>query len=132
MAHSIQTIGEKSEIFKDADLIALVCLLNLEATSNPGEYPALNPVIAQWMREIAASGPGTIDLKLDELPTGGREKSEMRALLAAIERNIALFGNAVPAAILNEQCPLPGITFNDFKTSFVKDAVDKLRGLLVE
>jgi hypothetical protein len=132
MAHSIQTIGKKSEILKDVDLIAFVCLLHLETASHPGEYSELTAVVAQWMREIAASGPGTIDLNLNEITSAGREKSVLRALLAAGESSISQFGNAVPDAILNEQCPIPEIRFNDFKTAFIKNAIDKLRALLDE
>lgn len=130
MAHSIQVVGGNHQIFHDADLIALVTLLDHCLQHEPGKYLALSPVIAQWQRDLEAYGPGVIHLGLDSVVHAPDVRSELLRLFAALEERLADLGDTVPASLLNERCVAPGVELYDYPTSMLLAAISKLRELL--
>jgi len=130
MATSIQTVGERAEAFNDLDLIAIVRLLGQEAAARPGEYSAITAVLARWERNLAAYGPGTIDLNFNDLASSDKRRSELILLLAAVDKGVGQFGKTIPSSVLNDRCAVPGVTFQDYPISLLRLAMTRLRGLL--
>jgi hypothetical protein len=133
MAHSIQSIGTARQVFNDLDLIAFVCLAELEMLSQQSRtYSALRPIVAEWKRALATYAPGTIDLNLRQVVESGPARSEFVQLLTAIGCTLERFGKAVSAPILNDRCPAPGVRFNEYPTQFLRAAIDGLRALILQ
>jgi len=130
MAHSIQLIGEKAEAFNDLDLLVLVGLMISELEHNAGEYSALRPYIDIWSESRFAYAPGVIDLRLNDAVSRAGGRDQLEQLLSAVERRLESFGEIVPASKLNSQWPVPGVTFHDYSTSLVENAINKLKRLI--
>jgi len=130
MANSIQVSGGSVEVFNDLDLIAIICLLDLEVESQPGRHAAGATILSKWKRDLEGYGPGTIDLKISEMGSSDAAKSDLVSLLTAISEKADLYGKTVPAAVLNERCAPQGIKFYDFPVPLIKAAIARLKGLL--
>ena len=80
-------------------------------------------------------GPGVIDLKLEQFEQDPEAVRELRELLHLILQEISQYGEKIPAAVLNNELPVKaatGVTFVDFKISFIKEAVEKIEALIGE
>jgi hypothetical protein len=127
MAHSVQRVGSRAQLFNDLDLIAVVSLLDREVASAASGYAELGPLLARWRRALAGYGPGTIDLGLTQLSE--TEQAHLVPLLDAVYERLSLFG-AVPASLLQASNQAPGVHFNDFPAAIIKTSIGKLRDLL--
>lgn len=130
MAHSIQTLKGRAESFNDLDLIAVLGLIEREVSRRPAEYEALRPRAAQWKRDLGGYGPGTIDLCLDESALSDQAQRDLRAVLSRLDDQLEQMGPKISAIVLNEVSGAPGVTFQDYPTSLLKDAVARLRALI--
>jgi hypothetical protein len=135
MAHSIQTVGDRAESFNDLDLLVLICLAGQEVTSSAPSYPRLASFVKRWKHEVATYGPGTIDLRLDDLVTDDLVTatgalSELDSMLTALRARLEQHGRTIPAAVLNSECPTPGVTFYDYPTMHLANACDRLAQLV--
>lgn len=130
MANSIQVSGGSAEVFNDLDLIAIICLLDLEVESWPGRYAAGATILSEWKRDLEGYGPGTIDLKISEIGSSDAAKSDLICLLTAISEKADKYGKTIPAAVLNERCAPQGVKFHDFSVPLIKEAIARLKALL--
>lgn len=131
MAHSIQVVGGKHEIFDDGDLIAVICLMGQALESHPNEYGGLRQPVTEWQENLKTYGPGTIELSLESLVSSADVVGQLLAFLEVVEDEIERFGKTVPALVLNERSRAPGVTFNDYPTALLARTVVRLRALVV-
>ena len=129
MSWSIQQSGDRSDMLNDGALVALICLLEDEVARTPDGFAALRVVIEGWQVGIAKSGPGTIDLRLDETLPTRTERTELAALLQVVEQSLA-GSPTISGASLNRRVR-DGSTFHEeYPASHVVEAMNQLRKLL--
>ncbi len=128
MAHSIQVLHGRHEIFNDWDLFVIVSLGGELVKASPNQYSAIASPVSRWQNEAPGYGPGCIDLGLEQLdPVGARG---LIKLLDAIDERAATYGDRIPATTLQPICRFHGVRFNDYPVSSLRDATEKLRRLL--
>jgi len=130
MAHSIQVVGEKNEIFDDGDLLILLRMMTEEVEKNTGTYGRLKPFAARWKDDCDYYTLGAIEIDLDTLVEEPMAKSELLELLSVVEQRIGNFGDQIPAEILNKRWHVPTIYFGDCQTHYLVSAVEKIRTLV--
>lgn len=130
MSTSFQVFGDRVEAFNDLDLIALVYLASRRVASEPDRYLAFAPMLADWILGIAVSGPGTIDLNLNNLIAPDTTRCELIALLTRIGEELSQFGDSVPASVLNKQQVAPNVKFHDYPVTLLSTALRALKSLL--
>ena len=87
-----------------------------EILAHEDAYDAIRPFVCDWVEALRRSGPGTIDLKLDDL----------HSLLDTVAARVAAT-DAIEPDRLNGG-PLPGVTFSTpYRTSFVLTAIDTMK-----
>ena len=129
MAHSIQMLGQKSAIFSDATLV-IIMILARDVISQHPHYFELAALSETWRLAVIQSGPGTIDLKIEELIKTPEMKEKFGALLERLHEEVGRFGEKIPASFLNERAPIPNdYTFIDVKVSTIQEALSKLKNL---
>lgn len=130
MATSIQVVQGQAKIFNDLDLFVVLRFMLEEMMSNPKRYQSLQAMFSIWEDCCVASGPGTIDLKLDRLAASESSKSEIRELLSAVREKLAEWGDRIPKSILNTRYAVRGIHFADYETSRLVETTEKIQNLL--
>jgi hypothetical protein len=130
MATSIQTVGNRTEIFNDLDLLAVLALLNEAATQRREECPSLEPFVKRWHENCVGYGPGTLDLGLEEVVANNAARKTLDQLLLVVERRLCGLGRTVPASLLAAWCKAPGIAFKDYPAEHVRSAMTRIRALL--
>ena len=130
MATSIQIVGGIKELFKDLDLIAFIYLLEPEKAPIGQQDPITILVARMWKEDLKGYGPGTIDLKLEEMGSGMRASS--LKLVRDARKMVEKMGDYVPASLLNDRNRIPGIAFYDLKKELLLDTIIKLERLLVD
>ena len=129
MATSIQTIGDRAEVVNDLDLLALLAILKDTATQTRDRYSSLQPFMECWEENCVGYGPGTLDLRLEDIAADQITKSELEHLLMGVEGKLSGFGKTVPTSLLS-RCRAPGVTFNDYPTSKIKLTIERIRSLM--
>ena len=129
MAHSIQSVGQRTAILNDFDLIALICLMDAELQDPGDRFFAIRSTVREWSASLRGYGPGTIRLGLDALVSANNTAGELESLFAALEKRIHHFSGRIPAPFLNSRCSAPGITFSDYDGNLLLTALQKLRAL---
>ena len=130
MAHSIQTLGDRTAVLNDLDLIAIIGLMVDEVKESPDRFPVINRVVLQWAASLRGYGPGTIELNLEAIAGSPEALSELKMLLSSVNDRVRSLGDRVPAPLLNHGLPAPGVTLSDYDSQFLIQAMDKLRQLL--
>jgi hypothetical protein len=129
MAHSIQTFADRSQLFNDADLLAIMAL-TLEATGKKPPSPFLGGLADAWRRSLEGYGPGVIDFELDKwLDTPGRIQ-EFVVLLTALRDASAQYAATIPSDRLNMLVGISGVRFGDYKARFLREAITALLQLI--
>jgi hypothetical protein len=135
MGTTIQYVLDKRIFVKDLDLIALVslmediCLIGDEIT--PEYLKQASGIVETWQVDLAGSGPGTANLRLEQLVTSGM-KDSLLVLLAAVEQRLDTYGEKVPISILSKHCRVWGIEFYGYPAESLKETISKIRQLLIE
>ena len=129
MATSIQMFGDKWEMFRDTDLIAVLCLLLREMESRTNERPALRPLMRTWKNDLAYYTPGAIDLKLNSYTNLRNVRLDLLSFIDIVEIRLEQFGEIVPGYVFDD-CIVPGVKFNDYPSSAIMEAICRLRNLL--
>src|SRR3954454_723473 len=106
-----------------------ICMLEREATAAPGRYGRVTASVSRWKSDLANYGPGTIDLRLDETADAA-DLLELRSLIMAADSNLAVKGEKLDGAAINEACRVPGVTFNDYPVVLVRRALSELKALI--
>ena len=129
MGHSVQIVGEKSEIINDASLEILLCLFLRELRNE--KYSNLEVFRNQWEKALHSSGPGCIDLGTEQFEDSEQLRTEFILMLKEIRKQIADFGESIPMSFLND-LPLPSdVSYSgDSPTKHVHQALDQLERLL--
>ena len=117
-------------MFKDLDLIALVCLMDIERENNKGIYDSFSSQFDQWKMNIKNSGPGTIDLELDSITPLSSSYNQLLLMLDAVRDRLTSYQEKVPAAVIQERCPAEGVKFMDYPVTFLVNTIAGLRELL--
>jgi hypothetical protein len=130
MAASMQIVRERVKMFKDLDLIALICLMDIEHEGNKNKYDAFSSQFDQWKMNIKNSGPGTIDLELDSIAPSSSSHNQLLLMLDAVRDRLTSYQETVPATVLQERCPVEGVKFVDYPVMFLVDTIASLRELL--
>jgi hypothetical protein len=130
MAHSIQVVGDRHEVFEDMDLLVVLGLLLEELSERPERYARLARLRDVWTECRTGFGPGTIDLELDEVAAHPASKNELLDLLAATEGRLSSYDAVIPGHVLNAQCGVRGVYFNDFPTDRVAESIQRLVQML--
>jgi hypothetical protein len=129
MASSIQSYRERTSSFKDLDLIAILILLESELERDRTALQ-LGPVFAEWHKALDGYGPGTIDLRLNDLLSSEEMRQAMLALLDAVDARLRAFDKTVPAWILNGRWSVPDVIFLDYSAAKLSVASSALREML--
>ena len=127
MAHSIQTVGDKAEVFNDLDLLVLVSLMTEELEHSADDYPLLITLASSWQACHSHYAPGMIDLDLDRAIATGDAREQFERLLAAVEQKVERIDDLIPAGELNSRLRVPGVTFNDYRPALLITAINKMR-----
>jgi hypothetical protein len=130
MATSIFIVGNRHQMFKDLDLIAIVCLLEDKVQSTRPNYDAMLSWISQWQEDLRYYGPGTIDLQLEQLMAVPEAGVQLISLLSAVHDDLRQSGGTVPAPVLQNRCKAPGIIFRDYPVDLLMSAIERLMILL--
>jgi hypothetical protein len=130
MAHSIQVIGDRSEIFNDLDLLALLILMNEELESNPRTYPLLVSIAGHWRDCCEIYTPGAIELNLEQLVSSEDARQQFETLLSTVSQKLERSGDTIPAIELNSRMRVPNATFFDYPTSLLLATIKKINRLL--
>ena len=130
MAHSIQTVLTRQELFDDLDLIVVMQLMLREFERNKRTFSGIEQVVLGWRQELTTSGPGTIDLRLDQALDHEEGIGEMARLIDVAQQGLSRFGDVIPAQILNTEYETPSVLFYDFATVRVVETLNKIRRLI--
>ena len=134
MAHSIQTCKGKSAVINDFDLLAIIGFAVELADQSP-RFEKIRNLLDDWRASLPMYGPGVIELNLDQSARDPEAVRELRELPKLILHKISQYHEKIPAAVLNNELPIKGITgvtFYDYKISFIKEAVEKIEALIGE
>lgn len=129
MGHSIQVIGDKSAIINDGDLL-VVMGLSLAAIRHSGQYASLTDLTQKWQKALDGYGPGVIDLKLERIFENPKSKAELKSVFDVVSRQVDRCGEKIPADLLNEFVRVQGVTFFDYDTVSIREALMKLGTLI--
>lgn len=130
MGHSTQVVGERTETFRDSDLLLLVGLMTREIESDAEPYGAVKPAVDAWFESCRHRyAPGIISIDDEISSFGDTERAEFRALLDAIQRQLKRFDEFIPADVANSFIRVSGVRFYDYKRSYLLDSIGKLRRL---
>ena len=130
MAHSIQSVGARAVIINDFDLLVLVRMMLEEVSVGHGLYESLAALVPAWERCLESSGPGTVDLKLEELRDKPSAKSELRMLFSKVRLSLLSWGEEISEAVLNSRYRIRGAKFSNYKTDRLRSALGKIETLL--
>jgi hypothetical protein len=130
MGHSIQVVGDRTEIIEDAELEVVLHLLIESATASPGSYRALEPFVVEWEQEITASGAGCMDVGLDRIVSNPAALADLERLMANVEQDLAGFGTEIPAAVLNGYGRTSTRFVGAYPTRHVVSTMERLRTLV--
>lgn len=110
----------------------MVILLADALSSASEKYPAIAPHVAKWRSDLSWMGPGMIDLHLDDVAASAEAREELVQLTGWLESKVLALGERLPASILNELSPRPGIKFFDYPTKLLSTTLTRLRQLVAE
>jgi len=131
MAHSIEIYKEKTAIINDADLLVIIGFA-IEMIRQSPDFVGFKNLALHWKQSILQYGPGVIDLKLEQFITTPDEIQEFRALLSAILKQASQPNKIISAQVLNKLVSAPGVTFGDYKVSYLEEAINKLHALVAD
>jgi len=128
MAYSGQEFREKYTSIEDADIIAVVMI----AEQMSGLSKKASELVTDWLHQMQVSGPGTIDLKLDDHLHSDDDVNDFLGLLNLVRNKIRAYGDVIPANVLNERAGsvAMGITFVDYQSQLIMSVLDKLEALV--
>src|SRR5689334_18360368 len=126
MAHSIQTYRGKSEVINDLDLLVIIGF-SIAIINHSTEFRGLQGLAGQWQESLRQYGPGTIDLKLEQIVVDPERLLSLERLLGKILEQISHYHEKIPADVLNERLSVSGVRFNDFDVANIEEAVKKLQ-----
>lgn len=102
MGWSIQAIPPHHTIINDLDIIALINiladLLRIDAIDSSGA----SDIVSTWIVAVEESGPGTIDLHLQDLTASPERTRMLHRLLTTAEQALLALGDSVPRELLNK------------------------------
>lgn len=131
MGHSIQVIGKHHKIFKDGDLEILLGIMLDLVKANPSRYGFLLSLAPRWEKTRLHSGPGCIDMELDELASKADARGEILSLLSSVENYVDSLGDFIDADTVNERWGIEGVVWlDDYPSIRLKNAIDELRELV--
>lgn len=130
MTHSIQTMGDASEIINDLDLVATIGLLSREFEKDPIRHARMEPWIRGWLEQSSNYAPGTIDLELEDIAASAEDRTALVDLLDALEAELARLGPVVPGPLLDDMKLSAGMVFGDYPVEYMVDVVSRVRRLL--
>lgn len=130
MTTSIQVVRGKVKMLNDHDLMALVCLIDLELANNEQRYSGLSAQAAIWKRCVELSGPGTIDLELEKLTPDSEMATQFVAMLCDIEVRLKSYQQVVPADLLQARLPSSVIKFANYPVDRLLATVNEIRELI--
>ena len=92
MAHSFVTFEEKDIRVHDLDL-AIACVLIVDAAKQNDVRPKIGPRISamfdEWLDSISHTGPGCIDLKLDEYLSAKEDRGQLISILEHVRTSLS-------------------------------------------
>lgn len=130
MATSIQVVHGRSQLFNDLDVIALICLMTERVASVETSYVQLNSFITEWNEALMNYGPGTIDLKFDELVASSAAFHQFTSLIDNIYDEMKRIDMHVLTSTLNARCRAPGVHFANYRGGLLTRMIDEVRSLL--
>ena len=90
----------------------------------------LSAFVNEWNEALETYGPGTIDLKLDELVLSPDAHRQFVSMIHVIEDEIKDTEMHVLTSMLNTQCRVIGVRFIDYRGDLLTKAIANLRRLL--
>ena len=133
MAHSIQQVGERTEVLGDVALLIAVNLAVREIRNYPIQYSSLQALARQWETDRDGWGLGCIELGLQDVASSATLKAEFLSLLSAVRKGLEQAGPTLPASELNSWAIAPDVFFEaDGRVAPVVDVVDALERLVRE
>lgn len=117
MAHSIQEYRGRSLVLSDLDIVAAVLLLRWSADEQ-GDGPS-RMLVLRWEQALGVAGPGTIDLRLDEIGRSDEDRRCLRDGLATLRRQTESFGATIPGSVLGAS-PFAGVALSDYPGPLVR------------
>jgi|GEM_PF-1493210 len=129
MAHSIQVYRGKHEVINDLDLVVIIGLA-LQIIQQSTQFESLQSLATEWQKALDLYGPGVIDLKINELTHA--QVADLRTLLKGAFQQALRYEEKIPAEVLKKMVKVSGVTFNDYRTEWVIEAVKKLQALIAE
>jgi hypothetical protein len=111
----------------DLDLVVVLQLMLAEIESEPTSYRPLSDFVHLWRDNICNSGPGTIDLHLEELLYEPHGSAALDQLLRNVEQTILSLGDPIAGDMLNADFRVPGVQFHDCRSGRLHSALAKLR-----
>jgi len=130
MGHSIQTVGTRTEIFNDCDLLLLLRLFGEVIRKKPELDPAIAAMRDYWDDCCQGYGPGLIHLRLADLAATGSAKEALLRFFDDVEAELRSFGTTIPAKTIRERFRVRGVVFNDQDVSRILSALVRLRRLV--
>jgi hypothetical protein len=128
MANSTQVFRGRYITLNDRSLLAVIALLQqLEARQSTKKFSGM---LEQWYAMLERSGPGTIDLKLDELLIEDQDIDLFEDKLRHILRDISEMGAKIPANLLNDATLPTEIVFKDFPSHTLNYCIVELIELI--
>ncbi len=126
MAHSIQSIGENSEIVSDSDLEILVAIMLEEIYSSNDKYSLLEGYATQFKDSVLYSGPGCIDLELDTLVSNLSAKTQFLELLSALEVKVSNWDEYISDSVVGSKQRMPRLRFSDYPRARIIVSINKI------
>jgi hypothetical protein len=113
MAHTIQTYSGRAVLFTDLDLVAIVAAV-LERIEEHTAGSSMAALADSWRKSLESYGTGVLPLRLDQLLPSTSDAAQLISTLEAVRAEVASYGAAVPAAVLNAWVKGRGVRYCDY------------------
>ena len=128
MAHSMLSVGDRREWFRDLDLL-LVVRMSLAAWSSDRSSGVPPWLLSRWFGECEHYAPGTLRLEFDRI---AKEPSARAAVLWALSHmELALRETSLLTGVaLNRDFGVRGVRFDDRDPATLVETVTRIRELI--
>ena len=97
---------------------------------NSKEFRCLSQLVEYWSTVPEISGPGTIDLNIEEVSSDRNSCNELLEIISRSAAMIVAMGEKIPATVANERWKVPGVNFRDYDTRRLIKVLEQLKSLL--
>lgn len=132
MAHSIQTAGKKIAIIKDLDLLLLMRLMDYRIRAESDVYSELLEISSGWRDSWENCGPGTMDLKLEEIAINPVKRSVFLSLMGDLKHWLISQAPVLHRERINKEFKMDGVVFFDYRVDFLISGLDKIEDTISE